>query len=816
MAYKDLTFLLFAKDMSASRGFEKVAASGDAMGKGLTGSMGLAGVAIAGLAISVAAKSVKMAADFETATTRIITDGGGAGESMAKLSDVIQSAGVATGTSMDEAAKAMYKVSSAGYTLANGGAAVLKAALEGAAIGGADTITVADALTTVMTDFNIPASKAADTMSKLTETVSTGKTNLNDLAGSLHSVLPGASAAGLGLAEVLSAVGTMTAEGISADQATQNLNHSILALQAPSDVAKAAMGGIGLSSLDVAKNLGKRGLAGTYEYLLTAMAKHSHAGLIAVNTFAQTAQAASAMKTEMAGLPASLRPAALAFESGHLTSKQWAATLKTYPAITANLGKQFATTVKHATGFSDALKSGSGPMRTAAAQLEKMLGGTTGLQVALHLTGDHMDVFLKNTKKIASSTTEAGGHVKGWAETQKTFNQHMKDANAYMGSFMTKTGQDLLPALVSIMDTFPHVAKAVQKFNKDFMGMLKDIGAGFSDGWNQIVTYFETIPAKLLNIGGQVVQGLWNGISGNWGGMMKNIAGLIGSVPDLFKSILKIHSPSKVFFDIGTYIGQGLEKGLLGSSSAVQSASSTLAGQVISAFKAKHSTMSSGTENSLLGLITGDEKQLSAIANNRAGLQSKLGNLKSSRSGVYDSTKSGTLAAGDITSFSAPGDAVGGLRSLVGKTKTFTSDLRSLMRKGVSGEMLNQLVNGWASNPDGALATANGLLANTGDLKQILTLERQLNAAAGGLGSASAHGEYDSQINATQGKIRVDTWRMQQLARNEAKRVAGGLHVTVNVSGVYAGTKESLGKTFAQVMRDEVRKGTIPKNWATG
>ncbi len=615
MVYKDLTFLLFAKDMGTGAAFDKVAVGADKMRAGVSGSLGMIGLAVAGAAIAVGAQTVRMAADFQTAVTRIRTDGGGAGESMGKLGDVIKGIGADTGTSMDVAAAAMYKVSSAGYTLANGGASVLKAALQGAAIGGADATTVADALTTVMTDFNIPASKAADTMSKLTETVATGKTNLNDLAGSLHSVLPGASAAGLGLAEVLSAVGTMTAEGISADQATQNLNHSILALQAPSQVATSAMGSIGVSSLDVAKNLGKRGLAGTYEFLLSAMAKHSHAGLVAVKTFAQTAQATASMDVEVKKLPASLKPAALAFEHGHLTAKQWSSTLKKYPATVANLGKQFATTVKHTTGFTDALKNGSGPQRTAAAQLEKMLGGTTGLQVALHLTGGHMGVFIDNTKKIGKASTEAGGNVKGWGETQKTFNQQMKNWNAWLGDVGVTIGTVLLPAIGNFTANLIDGAKQWGQIFGAIGKWFGDTVKAFGDGFKQIEGFFSGMihnfqdgGAQLAQIGKNIVDGLANGISGAWGTLTGTIHDLAMQLPQPIRDALGIHSPSKVFHEIGTWIGKGLEQGIIGTTSQVATASAGLANAVKSAFKS--GAIGSGREGSLLHMIGGDARAL--------------------------------------------------------------------------------------------------------------------------------------------------------------------------------------------------------------
>jgi hypothetical protein len=161
---------------------------------------------------------------------------------------------------------------------------------------------------------------------------------------------------------------------------------------------------------------------------------------------------------------------------------------------------------------------------------------------------------------------------------------------------------------------------------------------------------------------------------------------------------------------------------------------------------------------------------------------------------------------------------VQGLQALVAKTKTFTTDLKALVKKGVGGAMLQQLVNGWQSDPDTALNTAQGLLSNPGNLKQILALQKQLSSAGASLGAYAGHAEYDSQIGATAGKIKVQTWQMQRVAAAGMRGVAkaGDTHLHINISGTYAGTKADLAKTITQVIRDEVKKGAISKDWNKG
>jgi hypothetical protein len=169
-----------------------------------------------------------------------------------------------------------------------------------------------------------------------------------------------------------------------------------------------------------------------------------------------------------------------------------------------------------------------------------------------------------------------------------------------------------------------------------------------------------------------------------------------------------------------------------------------------------------------------------------------------------------------VTGFGAPGDAVRGLQTLVANSRKFKADLGSLVKKGIDQTTFGQLVQAWQSDPTAALASADGLLANPTDLKQIIGLQKQLASAGGALGSYAAGHEYDTQIRNTSSKAKVLGWEMQAVARRDLQRVAQETHVHLHLTGHYAGTKDDLAKTVTQAIRDAEKKGTISKNWAKG
>lgn len=427
----------------------------------------VAGAALAGAAVA----SVKLASDFQDSTSKLVTGAGESTKNLAMIRSGLEGMAPAVGMGPTALATAMFTVESAGYHGA-AGLTVMKAAAEGAKIGGADATVVANGLTTALTDYHTPASDAANITSELVATVAAGKTTMADLSGSLANVLPAASAAGVGLKQVLGAMGTMTGEGISADQASQDLNASIAALSNPTSAQTKAMAQMGLSSLDVAKNLGKNGLTGTFDTLAQSVISHmGPSGLVLQSSFNQSKLAAQSVRTEITQLPKSLQDVAKGYADGTVTQTEWTKSLKDQPATVADLGREFAGTVKQSQSFNDTLKNGGGNAKTFNATMADMTGGQSGLSTALALTGSHMSTFQANTKTIGDSTKEADGSVKGWSETQKDFSTQIDQAGAAVKVMGITIGNALLPMIgdavnvgkqwTQVLTTHPQIIEAI-------------------------------------------------------------------------------------------------------------------------------------------------------------------------------------------------------------------------------------------------------------------------------------------------------------------------------------------------------------------
>ena len=477
MPSKDLTFRLFGEDVNASLALRNISAEADKSARGISKSFGaLPAVVTAVFAVATIA-SVKLAADFQVASTQLVTGAGESEKNIRKVNDGLLAMAPAVGMGPIALAKAMFLVESAGFHGADG-LRVMKAAAEGAKIGGADATVVANALTTAMVNYNLPAKAAAKVTSELVATVAAGKTNMQDLGGALSVVTKPAAAAGISLQQLLGAMGTMTQQGVSAQQSAQDLAATIAALSNPTAVQTQAMAMMGVNSIDVAKNLGKNGLTGTFDTLATSILKNmGPSGLVLQNSFNQSKVAAGSAQEMLDRLPKSLQGLGKEFLNNEITQKQWTAALKGQDVLTSNLGKEFATTAKTANGFSESLRGGGGSAKTFNGLMADMTGGSTGLATGLALTGSHMATFKTNVKAIGGASVEANGNVKGWALTQQDFKVQVEQASAGIQAMGVRIGTALLPMLSGALKVGKDWTNALIENKPALIAVIAVVGA---------------------------------------------------------------------------------------------------------------------------------------------------------------------------------------------------------------------------------------------------------------------------------------------------------------------------------------------------
>ena len=291
---------------------------------------------IIGLAVVGGATAAKMAMDFQSAVTQLVTGAGESEKNIKLVSDGILSMAGTVGQTPQELAKGLYLIESAGYHGA-AGLSVLKAAAEGAVVGAAPMADVSNALTTALHDYNIPASKAGQVTSALIETVASGKTHLSDLATSLGKVMPQAAALGINFQTVTGGIATMTNAGLSARLASMHLSNTLLALSAPSTTAAKSMASVGLTTQQVKDTLtGPAGLQGALQLIEQHVSSTFPKGSVA---------SVQALKNIMGGT------------AGYSTALMLTgANAKTFETNVKNIGERLGATTPKVQGFALAQK----------------------------------------------------------------------------------------------------------------------------------------------------------------------------------------------------------------------------------------------------------------------------------------------------------------------------------------------------------------------------------------------------------------------------------------------------------------------------
>ncbi len=130
------------------------------------------------------------------------------------------------------------------------------------------------------------------------------------------------------------------------------------------------------------------------------------------------------------------------------------------------------------------------------------------------------------------------------------------------------------PAFIAAM-----MNAGVQLLKATISGIKSLIGGVISIAWEVIKAVAGVLsPNSLLNIGKDVVKGLWNGIQDMGGWLKDKIIGFVkDKIPGPIKSALGIHSPSRVAAALGKQVPAGLAVGINAGSGMVEKAANNMA-----------------------------------------------------------------------------------------------------------------------------------------------------------------------------------------------------------------------------------------------
>nr|DAL45625.1 MAG TPA_asm: tail tape measure [Caudoviricetes sp.] len=136
-----------------------------------------------------------------------------------------------------------------------------------------------------------------------------------------------------------------------------------------------------------------------------------------------------------------------------------------------------------------------------------------------------------------------------------------------MASNATRAGTQFNANVVRFIQQLPsRIGSFLSQVISRLASWAGQMAAKGADGahrmFNAVVNGIKSLPSRVASIGGDIVHGIWNGISGAAGWLADKVKSFASGILDGMKNALGIHSPSRVFRDqVGKYIAQGIGVG---------------------------------------------------------------------------------------------------------------------------------------------------------------------------------------------------------------------------------------------------------------
>lgn len=144
-------------------------------------------------------------------------------------------------------------------------------------------------------------------------------------------------------------------------------------------------------------------------------------------------------------------------------------------------------------------------------------------------------------------------NVANWASN--IVSQALEAASNFLSNVVKFFSQ--LPG--KVLEFLSNVIKNVVSFAADLGSKALEAGQNF---FNNLVNTIAKIPGRMLSIGGDIVRGIWNGISGAASWLWNQISGFCSRIVNNIKSFFGINSPSKLMEDaVGKWLPPGIAVG---------------------------------------------------------------------------------------------------------------------------------------------------------------------------------------------------------------------------------------------------------------
>ena len=238
------------------------------------------------------------------------------------------------------------------------------------------------------------------------------------------------------------------------------------------------------------------------------------------------------------------------------------------PELTKNLEKTLGTLLSE-----DTASVATGVVSTVTSALSGDYGGAlaSGLNTVLSFLGTGMGQSLLDGlgTVLANGLPDIGGMISSFVGSSGLLSSLGAGLEGIVSTIAG--GGGLSAAFGGLGTAITSVAAAIPEL-LPIIAIVAAIGGAIAlliGSWDDIGDFFNNLWEQVKEIGSNLINGIVEGIKSAWKGFTNFIGGLFGGVIDFVKGIFGIHSPSTVFFDMGSYIDEGFANGLAKGSDTV-------------------------------------------------------------------------------------------------------------------------------------------------------------------------------------------------------------------------------------------------------
>ena len=153
--------------------------------------------------------------------------------------------------------------------------------------------------------------------------------------------------------------------------------------------------------------------------------------------------------------------------------------------------------------------------------------------------------------------------VSTWNEIRENFAQTWQNIKDFFINTWTAIKNFFIDTWNGIKNVWSEVTgfftRIFQGARDGITNAFSNIGQFFSNLWTNIKNLFSDAWKSFKEVGGNIVEGIWQGISSGFTWIKTKIEGWVGDVLGFFKRLLGIRSPSKVFANV---VGKNMALGI--------------------------------------------------------------------------------------------------------------------------------------------------------------------------------------------------------------------------------------------------------------